>query len=273
MFGQNKVRNPHAFDTMPSNALKVTSIFPTLQGEGPFAGRPAVFIRLAYCNLKCDFCDTWFDSGDNMTFAEIDQAIEEACKRYPQWRTYKPMLVFTGGEPLMQPNLSEYLLHRSTREHPFHRENQLVQIETNGNFAAPNLPWWVHVVISPKVNEKTGQYIKVDKDLLARADALKFVISRFMSAYNMVPTWALDWRGVANRPIYLSPMNCYARQPRLPSPDDSAAVRAERERISFWEPGLLDMEKNRQNHEYTAALAMGLGCYLSIQQHLYAGLP
>ena len=38
--------------------LEVHSIFKTIQGEGPFCGTPAVFIRLAGCNLQCPWCDT-----------------------------------------------------------------------------------------------------------------------------------------------------------------------------------------------------------------------
>ena len=52
MFGNNPIRSK----SNESKALEVTSIFYTIQGEGPFGGCPALFIRLAGCNLACTFC-------------------------------------------------------------------------------------------------------------------------------------------------------------------------------------------------------------------------
>src|SRR3954467_9071958 len=45
------------------NSLSIHSIFYTLQGEGPYSGCPAVFMRLAGCNLQCPGCDTDYTSG------------------------------------------------------------------------------------------------------------------------------------------------------------------------------------------------------------------
>jgi 7-carboxy-7-deazaguanine synthase len=53
MFGQNEIRKP--FRTTDCS-LKVHSVWYTIQGEGPDAGRPAVFVRLSHCNLACHFC-------------------------------------------------------------------------------------------------------------------------------------------------------------------------------------------------------------------------
>lgn len=273
MFGQNRVVPPKHLEAEPKNSLQVTSIFATLQGEGPFAGRPAIFLRLAHCNLQCSFCDTYFDRGERMTFEEIEETIREASdEAFPNNRRYEPMLVVTGGEPYLQAiNLREFLLWRRTPRGHF---DEQVQIETNGNFYLP-MPMHVFVVVSPKVNEKTGMYIKVNRDLLAKVEVLKFVISRHMTAYSYIPEWAFRWRDEEPefRTIYLSPMNCYTKQPDMPSDLADAKERAAKERISFWTPGLLDLEKNQQNHEYAAALAMKFSCVLSLQQHLYAGLP
>ena len=46
--------------------LAINSIFYTIQGEGPFAGSPAVFVRLAGCNLQCPMCDTEYTSRQQM---------------------------------------------------------------------------------------------------------------------------------------------------------------------------------------------------------------
>jgi 7-carboxy-7-deazaguanine synthase len=273
MFGTNEAVPPKAFEHQPGGTLQVTSIFPTLQGEGPFAGRPAVFLRLTKCNLQCSFCDTYFDRGERMTFEDVAAAIAEAGNAFPLRRKYPPMLVVTGGEPLLQRNLADFLEWRRAEFDLFDEE---VQIESNGNFYL-ELPYWVLVVVSPKVNEKTGQFIKVDRQLLyeGMVTALKFVISADMAGYQDVPQWALDWRmqGHGYREIYLSPMNCYNKKPAVPSDLADAQERASKERISFWTPGLLDHRANQRNHEHAARLTMKYSCILTLQQHLYAGLP
>ena len=49
---------------------KVNEIFYSIQGEGKNAGTAVVFIRLAECNLKCDFCDTKHEDYKEMTFED-----------------------------------------------------------------------------------------------------------------------------------------------------------------------------------------------------------
>ena len=50
--------------------MKVNEIFYSLQGEGARAGEPSIFIRLAECNLTCNFCDTEFNSYKEMSLEE-----------------------------------------------------------------------------------------------------------------------------------------------------------------------------------------------------------
>lgn len=68
MFGNNKISNivPKGGDF-----LEVVKIFHTLQGEGPFAGTPAIFVRLGGCNLQCKFCDTEFDHFNSLSISDI----------------------------------------------------------------------------------------------------------------------------------------------------------------------------------------------------------
>ncbi|MFO1130065.1 MAG: 7-carboxy-7-deazaguanine synthase QueE [Rickettsiales bacterium] len=66
MFGKNKILG---IDN--SNSLGVVNIFNTIQGEGPYAGMPAIFIRLGGCNLACSFCDTEFDKFENFSKEDI----------------------------------------------------------------------------------------------------------------------------------------------------------------------------------------------------------
>ena len=68
MFGKNPIRPPEKGD---GSILFVQEIFPTLQGEGPLAGVPAVFLRLGGCNLACSFCDTEFESFKEWKLEDI----------------------------------------------------------------------------------------------------------------------------------------------------------------------------------------------------------
>jgi organic radical activating enzyme len=92
VFGKNKQLKHIAHK--PEHLL-VKEIFVTLQGEGPFAGRPCTFVRLAGCNLKCHFCDTDFDA-DNAHERTV-ASIVEICRGNGQ-----KLVVLTGGEPMLQ---------------------------------------------------------------------------------------------------------------------------------------------------------------------------
>jgi len=295
MFGMNEIVGLKHFKNALPNTLTVTSRFYTLQGEGPFRGYPAYFIRLAKCNLACSFCDTYFDSGQVQTFdeifADIDRVIAEFyAKRnmpIPQWAQgpiKRIVLVITGGEPTLQSNLTAFL----------ERANDVfyhTQIESNGTCPIP-LPDKTTLVCSPKCLEKkvndvdtAVRYLTPKKEMLARADCLKFVMgvpeqNRY-TPYSEIPQWAHDWTQTTGKPIFVSPMNIYLREPQKAK--ERRAMRntettiAERsyidEVISFWEPGLLDMKANQRNHEYTAEYAMKYGFILNLQIHLYASLP
>ena len=68
MFGKNPIRKPENHD---GNFLKIQEIFYTIQGEGIYSGYPAVFVRLGGCNLACKFCDTEFETFQEMNIIEI----------------------------------------------------------------------------------------------------------------------------------------------------------------------------------------------------------
>ncbi len=137
----------------------VKEMFYTLQGEGARAGRPAVFVRFAGCNLwsgreedrasaVCQFCDTQFVGvdGDGGGKFETPQALADAAaKLWPGGG--EPYVVCTGGEPLLQ--LDTPLIHA------YHEAGFEVAVETNGTIAAPlGLDW---VCVSPKANAELVQ--------------------------------------------------------------------------------------------------------------------
>lgn len=294
MFGTNSIVGKSFFRNAPKRSLFVTSMFFTLQGEGPLAGIPALFIRLAKCNLGCSFCDTFFDDGDWMTFEEIEDRIQKTIESYwtsrgqpvPTWaidrnRTSGPcpypniVLVMTGGEPLLQENISEFM------------EEQLkwfkaVQVESNG-IPDTTVPEGVILVCSPKCMEKEGKAVKYyspSKTIMDRADCLKFVMTADKeSPYAEIPQWAHEWKQRTGKDIYCSPMNIYNDFPqkiKLLRAEKGSITMAERstvdEVISFWEPGLLNLKENQANHEYTARYCMDHGLKLNLQMHLYASL-
>lgn len=114
---------PQRTERDPSGNLAVHSVFPTIQGEGPFAGQAALFIRLHGCNLQCPGCDTEYTSVRKMT-SPVDLAASVAMMRDPG-----DLVVITGGEPFRQnitPAVWE-LLGMKFR----------VQIETNGTLLPP----------------------------------------------------------------------------------------------------------------------------------------
>ncbi len=83
--------------------LDIIEIFHTLQGEGPFSGQAAIFIRLAGCNLMCPGCDTQYTVGrQRRSVASIVHVVEAMRASYPN----TSLVVITGGEPLRQ-NLDE----------------------------------------------------------------------------------------------------------------------------------------------------------------------
>ena len=302
MFGMNEIVGQKYFKNAPENTLTVTSRFFTLQGEGPYRGVPAYFIRLAKCNLACSFCDTYFDSGDVQTFdhifndasSVIDEFFAKRNMETPEWaqlhwnKKRNMVLVMTGGEPTLQHNLVPFL---EAAQYIF----RYTQIESNGTIGTTikDLPESTTLVVSPKCLEKkingvdtAIRYLEPKKEMLERADCLKFVMSvpeseRF-NPYSEVPQWALDWRDKTGKDVFVSPMNMYRQEPQKAKllraeKQDGVITITERsnvdEVISFWEEGLLDMPANQRNHEYTAEYAMKYGFILNLQIHLYASLP
>lgn len=167
----------------PSGRLAVHSIFYTIQGEGPFCGQPAVFIRLAGCNLQCPSCDTIYTGDVVQTLRPL-----EVLERVRDVRTSKRqhLVVITGGEPFRQENIVD--LVEALQLNGF-----TVQIETNGTLPVPagfDPRKEAYIVVSPK----TG---KVNPSIANRACAWKYVISYdSVDASDGLPILALDHTAV-----------------------------------------------------------------------------
>jgi 7-carboxy-7-deazaguanine synthase (Cx14CxxC type) len=137
----------------------VKEIFLTLQGEGAQAGRRAVFLRFAGCNLwsgreqdradaACTFCDTDFvgmDSENGGRFASADALAAKVAELWSEGE--RRLVVITGGEPLLQ--LDEALIDA------LHARRFEIAVETNGTIAAPpGIDW---ICVSPKAGNALVQ--------------------------------------------------------------------------------------------------------------------
>lgn len=162
--------------------LDVHSIFPTIQGEGPFAGRPAIFIRLAGCNLKCPMCDTDYTSGrETLTLEQITETVAAYRATGTATTHMKQLIVITGGEPFRQP--IEQLCQLLTED------GYIIQIETNGTAYqsfSDELRWQRPVVVC---SPKTG---KIHPKLVPYIDYLKYVVEDgFVDPVDGLPLRAL----------------------------------------------------------------------------------
>ena len=159
--------------------LDTHSMFMTIQGEGPFAGRPAIFIRLAGCNLQCPLCDTEYTFGRKVRDPEL--VAEEAIAMAERWDN--PLFVITGGEPFRQPVALQILVHELVMYGD-------VQVETNGSlwhvlFEAFDGDPRFHIVVSPKAGA-------VNSNIADRATAWKYVAKASEISADGLPDTALD---------------------------------------------------------------------------------
>jgi len=148
---QKQVKQNLARDgiTLP---LRVKEIFHSIQGEGPYSGIAATFIRLGGCNLQCTWCDT------DYTTDVRDMLVKEILDN-----TQYSLVVITGGEPFAQ-NIKPLVEALLDKQHT-------VQVETNGTLSNPAFPWEeVTVVVSPKVSG-------LHKDVERNAKCYKYVVS------------------------------------------------------------------------------------------------
>ena len=107
-------------------SLKVNEIYYSVQGESTHVGRPCIFIRLTYCNLRCTYCDTEyaFYEGEDMEISEI-------MTRIKQWNSN--LVEVTGGEPLFQNECIDLLKELL-------KQNYEVMLETGGSLSIVDVP-------------------------------------------------------------------------------------------------------------------------------------
>jgi 7-carboxy-7-deazaguanine synthase len=148
----------------PEKTLTINEIYHSIQGESTWAGRPCVFVRLTFCNLRCSYCDTEyaFYEGSKKSLGDISSAVLQFnC----------PLVEITGGEPLLQKNV--LLLMTMLAD-----ASLTVLLETSGAHDISAVDPRVHRIM----DLKTPSSGEVDRNLwsniehLASRDEVKFVI-------------------------------------------------------------------------------------------------
>lgn len=189
MFGKNKILKPESHS---GEKLDIVEIFSTLQGEGPYAGQPAIFIRLGGCNLACSFCDTEFENYDAISVNTIMEEII-GLSYNSKGKKVRKLVVITGGEPMRQP--IELFCAKLIEE------GFLIQIETNGTIFR-DLPKEAKIICSPKVTN--GKYHHIRSDLLANINAFKFIVSENIEDYRHIVEIG---QSTFETPVYVQPMD------------------------------------------------------------------
>lgn len=161
--------------------LALSEVFgPTIQGEGPAAGTPAAFVRTAACNLACVWCDTaytwdWkrFDPDVEVHQVQPADAAADLLAHLPP--SERPLVVLTGGEPMLQqPALAEMLSHV--------RRRLRVEVETAGTRPIGIIdPYVDRYVVSLKLAHSGNTQAKRERaDVIAQYAATGRAVWKFV---------------------------------------------------------------------------------------------
>lgn len=246
-------QSPERVMRIPEGAVEVHSVFYTIQGEGPFAGTPCVFVRLAGCNLQCPWCDTDYTSSRELMLPDtlLEQVADllpavASASRQPLEHARMPLVVITGGEPFRQ-NLAKLV---TTLFHAGYR----VQIETNGTLYDPNFPYSLATVVcSPKTP-------KINPQLEPHLAALKYVLNAEQVAPDGLPAHTMGTEWAVHRPT-----EAFRGEVYVQALDETPADRDADE--------FLSLPANRANLAAAVASALLHGYRLCIQTHKLTGVP
>lgn len=224
----------------------VHSIFRSIQGEGPDVGRPAVFVRLAGCNLNCPWCDT---DHSQKRFLGPGSIAEEVCGMlqdagFMEFADER-FVVLTGGEPFAQPIVElTRILQEATCE---------VQIETNGTLWQDiELGGPLSIVCSPKLGSM------VHPRIASAAKAFKFVLDQSDCRELMT-------RGEAGALLYAS-----EGLELILSSTNSRPLKTTEVWIQPKDVG--DETANKDNALACVEFCLETGCHFSFQVHKALGL-
>jgi 7-carboxy-7-deazaguanine synthase len=158
-----------------TNKLIVSEIFYSIQGEGPNVGKPAVFLRLAGCNLRCEWCDSKYaititktktsnSLSNSLSYSNSCNQVVKQIRQFPCKH-----LVITGGEPLLQQGELLGLLKQL--------KGYFVEVETNGSIALKIAKYVEHINCSPKLSNSGNKPYALKIKPANKKVIYKFVVS------------------------------------------------------------------------------------------------
>jgi 7-carboxy-7-deazaguanine synthase len=153
------------------NAVRVTEIYKSIQGESSFSGLPCIFVRLTGCNLRCVWCDSeyTFTGGRQMS---LDEVMAEVRALAPV-RLPPRLIEITGGEPMLQERECVELMQRLVNE------GYTVLLETSGERPLQCVPSQVHKIVDVKCPDsgESGAFREANLETFTPRDEVKFVIA------------------------------------------------------------------------------------------------
>lgn len=149
---------------MSDPTLTINEIYHSIQGESTWAGRPCVFVRLTFCDLRCTYCDTAyaFYEGEKIALSKIlERVLTFDC----------PLVEITGGEPLLQKNVLPLMSALADA-------GKTVLIETSGAHDISKIDARVHRIMDLKTpgSGECERNLWTNIPHLAERDEVKFVI-------------------------------------------------------------------------------------------------
>jgi 7-carboxy-7-deazaguanine synthase len=149
---------------MTQETITVNEIYHSIQGESTWAGCPCTFVRLSFCDLRCNYCDTAyaFYEGNKMTLKEVvDRVASLDCK----------LVEITGGEPLLQKNALPLMSMLCDADY-------IVLLETSGAHDISPVDARVHRIMDLKTpgSGEVEKNLWSNIDNLTKRDEVKFVI-------------------------------------------------------------------------------------------------
>jgi organic radical activating enzyme len=222
------------------SVLDVVDVWRTIQGEGPFAGRPAVFLRLAGCNLQCPLCDTNYTRNRRVLSCQ-GLAVSINGLAGMSWTGEGKLLVVTGGEPFRQ-DLNPLLDQLGSGI----GAGWTVQVETNGTFWSYAVAR-TEVVCSPKT-------VRVHPKTEPHVSAWKYISSAgSIDKEDGLPTSSLGY-------------------PYRPARPDRRILQDTPEVVYLQPADEGDPDQNAANVRETVAVCLDKGYRISIQLHKLLGV-
>jgi organic radical activating enzyme len=268
--GASQLKNKY---NLSENTLFVRSMFHTFQGEAPYTGESAVFLRTGGCNrgakqescAKFLQCDTDFLQSKSKVMT-IEEVIAEICKLK---LAETELLVITGGEPLLQQAAIIKLCETITGNSEYEKLwSLLVQIETNGDVSIKaELTKYATIIASPKAWEGVADPWKsLRKENFSKIRYFRHLISADeKSPYHTINESILQYCLQESRAIYLSPITVYNDKAKQTEIDKG------------WAGNAIYKKATLANYSYAAhyastLAASGICARLSSQSHLLYGI-